>query len=195
MSISTKQGDKGLTGLVGGTRISKADLRVDAYGTLDELGAGLGFARSICDDAEVRELVKEIQRELFAVSGSVANPRAYEKTPQDVTAEMVERLTAEVARIETMEGIISDWVIPGDHAAAAALDVARTVCRRAERLIVALDAQSESHGEALGEFVIPYINRLSDLIWLYGRLLEMRAGVDAHLRDNAHKGAKWSRAW
>ena len=191
MSISTKQGDKGLTGLVGGTRISKADLRVDAYGTLDELGAGLGFARSICDDAEVRELVKEIQRELFAVSGSVANPRAHEKTPQDVTAEMVERLTAEVARIETMDGIISDWVIPGDHAAAAMLDVARTVCRRAERLIVALEAQ----GEPLGEFVIPYVNRLSDLLWLGGRLLELRAGVDTHLRDGEHKGAKWSRAW
>ena len=195
MSISTKHGDKGLTGLVGGTRISKADLRVDAYGTLDELGAGLGFARSICDDAEVRELVKEIQRELFAVSGSVANPRAREKDPPDVTAAMVERLTAEVARIENMDGIISDWVIPGDHAAAAALDVARTVCRRAERLIVALEAQSEAQGEALGEFVIPYINRLSDLIWLYGRLLEMRAGVDPHLRDDTHKGANWSRAW
>lgn len=191
MSIATKHGDKGQTALVGGTRVSKADLRVDAYGTLDELGAQIGFARSICGDAEINELAKSIQRELFAVSGSVANPRASEKKPPDVTAEMVGRLTAEVNRIENTEGILSDWALPGDHAAAAAFDVARTVCRRAERLIVAL----ETNNESLAEFVLPYVNRLSDLLWLCGRLLELRAGVDAHLRDDAHRGNRWSRAW
>lgn len=191
MSIATKHGDQGQTGLIGGERISKADLRVEAYGTIDELNSVLGFARSICEDAEVRELTKSVQRELFAVSGSVANPQSSQREAPYVTAEMVEALTAEVNRIERMEGILSDWSLPGEHAAAAAYDVARAVCRRAERAVVRVaDA-----GEDIGPNVIMYLNRLSDLLWLCGRLLELRAGVDARLRDEEHKGPRWSRAW
>src|ERR1044071_1622641 len=102
MSIATKAGDAGKTGLIGGERVSKADARVEAYGTIDELGAGMGFARSICDDAEVRELTKEIQRELFTVAGAVANPSSSEAAPTTyVNAEMVEALTAHVNRNNT----------------------------------------------------------------------------------------------
>jgi cob(I)alamin adenosyltransferase len=191
MSIATKRGDTGQTGLVGGTRVSKADMRVEAYGTIDELGAQMGFARSICDDEEIRDLAKSIQRELFLVSGSVANLRATQKESPDVTAEMVERLTAEVHRIEKMEGILSDWSLPGDHTAAAAFDVARTVCRRAERYVVRL----VELGEEVSAETIAYLNRLSDLLWLFGRLLELRAGVDTSLRDREHRGPRWSRAW
>ena len=191
MSIATKHGDKGETRLIGGARVSKADLRVEAYGTIDELGAALGFARSICDDREVNELTKEIQRELFAVAGSVANPRALEKDPPYVTDEMIARLTTEVHRIEATEGILADWSLPGDHAAAAAFDVARTVCRRAERAVVHL----HETGETVDARVIAYLNRLSDLLWLVGRLLELRSGVDARLRDDEHEGPRWSRAW
>jgi cob(I)alamin adenosyltransferase len=190
-SIATERGDSGQTGLIGDVRVSKADLRVEAYGTIDELGAQMGFARSICGDAEVGALTKEIQRELFLVAGSVANPRATEKNPPDVTPEMTARLTAEVHRIESMEGILSDWSLPGDHAAAAAYDVARTVCRRAERCVVRL---SEA-GEDVSLEAIKYLNRLSDLLWLMGRLLELRAGVDSRMRDDEHKGPRWSRAW
>jgi len=191
MSIATKHGDAGETGLIGGERVSKAALRVEAYGTIDELGAVMGFARSICDDAEVRELTKAIQRELFAVSGAVANPQAGAKEPPYVTLEMAEAVTAHVNRIEGTEGLLSDWSLPGEHAAAAAYDVARTVCRRAERAVVRL---TES-GEEVPPLVITYLNRLSDLLWLCGRLLELRAGVDARLRDDAHEGPRWSRAW
>ena len=191
MSIATKHGDQGETGLIGGERVSKADLRVEAYGTIDELNSLLGFARSICDDAEVRELTKSIQRELFAVSGSVANPQSGQRESPYVTVEMVEALTAHVNRIESMEGILSDWSLPGEHAAAAAYDVARTVCRRAERAAVRL-AEAD---EEVEPNVIVYLNRLSDLLWLCGRLLELRAGVDARLRDTEHKGPSWSRAW
>jgi len=191
MSIATKTGDKGLTGLIGGERVSKADLRVEAYGTIDELGSTLGFARSICADAEVRELTREIQRELFAVSGGVANPLGAQKEPPYVTQAMVETLTAHVNRIESTEGILSDWSLPGEHAAAASYDVARTVCRRAERAVVRL----VESGEEAAPQAIAYLNRLSDLLWLFGRLLELRAGVDARLRDDEHKGARWSRAW
>ena len=191
MSIATKGGDTGQTALIGGERVSKAHLRVEAYGTIDELSAQMGFARSICDDKEVNELTKEIQRELFVISGSIANPDAVKKEPPDVTSQMVERLTMEVHRIEAMEGILSDWSLPGDHVAAAAFDVARTVCRRAERCIVRLTEV----GEETSAETLAYINRLSDLLWLMGRLLEMRAGVDSSLRDEKHGGPSWSRAW
>jgi cob(I)alamin adenosyltransferase len=151
----------------------------------------MGFARSICDDAEVRELTKEIQRELFALSGAVANPRASERTEAYVSDAMVEQLTAHVHRIEATEGLLSDWSLPGDHAAAAAYDVARTVCRRAERCVVRL---TESNEEVPPQ-VTAYLNRLSDLLWLFGRLLELRAGVNSRLREGEHEGPKWSRAW
>ncbi len=191
MSISTKAGDAGKTGLIGGGRVSKSDPRVEAYGTIDELGAAMGFARSICEDAEVRDLTKEIQRELFSVSGAVANPQAETREPAYVTAEMTDALTAHVRRIESTEGLLSDWSLPGDHAAAAAYDLARTVCRRAERCVVRL-AEDEPGVPAQ---VTAYLNRLSDLLWLFGRLLELRAGVNSRLRDGEHEGPKWSRAW
>jgi cob(I)alamin adenosyltransferase len=191
MSIATKAGDEGRTGLIGGERVSKAEARVEAYGTIDELGATLGFARAICDDEEVRQLTKQIQRELFAVSGAVANPQAANKEPPYVTDAMIETLTTHVHRIEATEGILSDWSLPGEHAAAAAFDVARTVCRRAERTVVRLAASEPD----VPPQVTVYLNRLSDLLWLFGRLLELRAGVDTRLRDDEHKGAKWSRAW
>lgn len=191
MSIATKAGDAGRTGLIGGARVSKADARVEAYGTIDELGASLGFARAICADGEVRELTKEIQRELFAVSGAIANPQALGKEPPYVTDAMIDSLTTHVQRIEATEGILTDWSLPGEHAAAAAYDVARTVCRRAERCVVRL-AETET---GVPPQVTAYLNRLSDLLWLFGRLLELRAGVDTRLRDDEHKGANWSRAW
>jgi cob(I)alamin adenosyltransferase len=191
MSIATKAGDAGETGLIGGVRVSKADARVEAYGTIDELGASMGFARSICADEEVRGLTREIQRELFAVSGAVANPQAEAKEPSYVTDLMIDALTAHVHRIEATEGILSDWSLPGEHAAAAAYDVARTVCRRAERSVVRL-AESEP---GVPPQVTAYLNRLSDLLWLFGRLLELRAGVESRLRDDGHEGPKWSRAW
>ncbi|HEX8687086.1 MAG TPA: cob(I)yrinic acid a,c-diamide adenosyltransferase, partial [Pyrinomonadaceae bacterium] len=179
MSIATKHGDKGDTGLIGGARVSKADLRVEAYGTVDELGAAMGFARSVCDDAEVGELTKSIQRELFTVAGAVASPSGgAESRTTYVTPEMVEALTTHVARVEGTEGILSDWSLPGDHAAAAAYDVARTVCRRAERCVVRL----AETGVEINPHVVPYLNRLSDLLWLMGRLLELRAGLDTRLR-------------
>ncbi len=191
MSIATKTGDKGTTALIGGERVSKADFRVETYGTIDELGAAMGFARSICADAGINDLTKKIQRELFLVAGSVANPR-FEDAPQPyVTPQMVDDLTTEVGRIESMEGILSDWSLPGDVSAAAAFDVARTICRRAERCVVRMNES----GENVDTQIITYLNRLSDLLWLIGRYLELKAGVDSSLRDDEHKGNKWSRAW
>ncbi|HEX8566833.1 MAG TPA: cob(I)yrinic acid a,c-diamide adenosyltransferase [Pyrinomonadaceae bacterium] len=191
MSIATKTGDKGKTALIGGERVSKADLRVESYGTIDELGAAMGFARSICENGEINELTKSIQRDLFLVAGSVANPNFTEAPKPYLTPEMIERLTEEVNRIEKIEGILSDWSLPGDVASAAAFDIARTICRRAERCIVRL----QETGEAIDVQVVTYLNRLSDLLWLIGRFLELKAGVNSRLRDDEHGGNKWSRAW
>jgi len=190
-SIATEHGDGGKTRLIGGAQVSKSDLRVEAYGVIDELGAAMGFARSICGDEEIDQLTKEIQRELFIVSGSVANPRALQKHPPDVTPAMAERLTHEVHRLEGVEGMLSDWALPGDHTPAAAYDLARSVCRRAERSVVRL----RETGEEVSDEVIRYLNRLSDLLWLFGRALELRAGIDSGLRDKTHGGNKFSRAW
>lgn len=125
------------------------------------------------------------------VAGSVANPK-FEDAPKPYMAvEMIDRLSAEVVRIEKIDGILSDWSLPGDVSAAAAFDVARTICRRAERLVVRL----REKGENVDSLVVTYLNRLSDLLWLVGRFLELKAGVDSTLRDGEHKGNKWTRAW
>lgn len=188
MSIATKRGDQGETSLIGNTRISKSAPRVEAYGTVDELISAMGFARSICDDAEVRGRTKEIQRELFAVNSALAT--LAEKPQPDVTAEMIDRLTEDVHRIEALEGVIGDWTLPGEHPAAAAYDLSRTICRRAERAVIRL-----AENEHVPAEVIAYLNRLSDLLWLFGRILEVRAGVDASMRGPEHGKARWSRAW
>jgi cob(I)alamin adenosyltransferase len=191
MSIATMRGDGGETGLAGGIRVSKSHSRVEAYGTIDELISTMGFARAICADEEIRVLTKKIQKELFAVGSAIATPPESRKKPPEVTDALVDALTAQVHRIESIEGILGDWSIPGEHPASAAYDVARTVCRRAERLVVGLPKD----GIKVQPNVLRYLNRLSDLLWLIGRLLELRAGVDAKLRDPGHKGGKWSRAW
>lgn len=191
MSIATKTGDKGQTALIGGERVSKADFRVETYGTVDELGAAMGFARSVCVHKDINELTKSIQKELFLVAGSIANPKFEDAPKPYVTPEMIERLTSEVNRIEAMEGILHDWSLPGDVSAAAAFDVARTICRRAERCVVRM-AENEENVDLQ---IITYLNRLSDLLWLMGRFLELHAGVDSSLRDDEHQGNKWSRAW
>jgi cob(I)alamin adenosyltransferase len=191
-SIATKKGDGGQTSLAGGVRVSKSSLRVDAYGTVDELNSAMGFARSICDDADLRERTKIIQRELFRVGSALATPPENRKGDPPLNPGMIEVLTGQVHELEALEGMLSDWSIPGEHAAAAAYDVARTVCRRAERCVVRLI----DSGETVDPNALPYINRLSDLLWLFGRKLELAAGVSGSLRDANNKtGNRWSRAW
>jgi len=191
-SIATTRGDSGQTGLAGGIRVSKADLRVEAYGSIDELNVSIGFARSICEDREVAEFAFSVQRELFKVGSAMATPPNSPKPQVPIGAEMVDRLTTEVHRIEGIEGVLGDWSVSGEHTAAAAFDVARTVCRRAERAAVRL---SES-GQAVQPTILAYVNRLSDLLWLFARKLEFDAGVSGSLRAATGKaGNRFSRAW
>src|SRR5438874_3446389 len=138
MSIATKRGDSGKTGLPGGVRVSKADPRVECYGTIDELISQIGFARSICSDEEVAAALKGIQRELFKVGSAIGTAPESRKAAPEISDGMIASLDDHVARIESVAGILGDWSLPGELPTAAAIDVARTVCRRAERLAVGL---------------------------------------------------------
>jgi cob(I)alamin adenosyltransferase len=191
VSIATQTGDTGQTALTGGTRVSKADLRVEAYGTVDELNAHLGFARSLCSDDDLRNRTEIIQRTLFRVGSALSRPAGDTRTPSALKPEDVDDLTAQVCEIESIEGILSDWSLPGAHRESAAYEVARTVCRRAERCAVRL----HESGETVQPEAIAYLNRLSDLLWLFGRRIEHQAGIDARLRDDRKQGPNWSRAW
>ncbi len=192
MSIATKSGDSGQTSLTGGFRLSKAALRVETYGNVDELNANLGLARSLCADENLSNRTRLIQSELFLVGSALSAPPSDKPAISPVTAAMVEALTDQVHELESIEGMLSDWSIPGEHVAAAAYDVARTVCRRTERSVVAL----KEHGESVDDNVLAYLNRLSDLLWLFGRKLEHDAGLDGSLRKVSGKtGSRWSRAW
>ena len=135
--------------------------------------------------------MKQLQRELFRVSSAVANPPGTGDPAQEKITVLTDALEAHVHRIEKMPGILGDWSLPGELPDAAALDVARTVCRRAERLATQLlDAK-----QLADPAVVAYLNRLSDLLWLLGRLLETRQGVDSSLRPKGKHGGRWSRAW
>jgi cob(I)alamin adenosyltransferase len=186
MSIATGRGDTGETGLAGGVRVSKADLPIEACGTIDELVSVLGFARSICPLENVRKLTGEVQRQLFAVAASLNHTEE-----NDVPEAWVAALTDEIHRIESMDGITLDWHLPGGDTSSAAYDVARTVCRRAERCCVRL-AETNPGSDPN---VLAYLNRLSDLLWLLSRLIESERDVDGRLRDDPAGGPPWSRAW
>lgn len=191
MSISTKRGDGGQTGLAGGIRVSKADLRVESYGSVDELNTALGFARSICRDKQIAEWTETIQRTLFRVGSALATPPESKKQPPGITTEDIDMLTDLVHKIEATEGILADWSLPGAYTESAAYEVARTVCRRAERAAV----RFVENGGVVQPTVLPYLNRLSDVIWLFGRLIEVNAGIESRLRPESKGGPKWSRAW
>ncbi|HWB58797.1 MAG TPA: cob(I)yrinic acid a,c-diamide adenosyltransferase [Chthoniobacteraceae bacterium] len=176
MSIATKTGDGGTTALMFGKRVPKTDIRVEAYGTVDELNAALGMVRATANEPFVCEPVLSIQKELVTLMGELAvaeeDRERYIKGGYGiVTAEMVDRLTALVDDIEKNHKITyKHWATPGATPGSAALDVARTVCRRAERRVAAL----VENKIPVNPEVIRYLNRLSDLCWLYARWVETK---------------------
>ncbi len=170
MSISTKTGDDGTTGLWSGERIGKDELRVESYGTIDELNSFLGAARRRLTVPRAMEMVDAIQEDLFRVAGSLAT-RGDRSYVQPVCAEDVERITDWVHELEALVPL-RGFVIPGSTDASAHLDICRTVCRRAERRIVALHRQ-----EGVADPVRHYVNRLADLFFMIARLEEAEAGA------------------
>jgi cob(I)alamin adenosyltransferase len=176
MKIYTKTGDAGTTGLFGGGRVGKDHPRVEAYGDVDELNAALGVARAAETMPRIDEVLVPVQRDLFAIGALLATPDR-EKMQQHL-----EKARVDDERIAQLERAIDDadreleplraFVLPGGAPKAAALHVARTICRRAERRVVRLRAE-----EAIPQVVVVYLNRLSDLLFTLARLANHRAGV------------------
>jgi cob(I)alamin adenosyltransferase len=174
VKIYTKTGDAGETSFFDGSRVSKADQRVEAYGEVDELNACLGAARAACREADLRDALAAIQQQLFAVGARLADPSvkiAARVTKAGVREDEVERLERLIDVLETELPPLRRFILPGGGEAGAWLHVARTVCRRAERRVVGLG------DGAVEPVVVRYLNRLSDLLFVMARASNHRQGV------------------
>jgi cob(I)alamin adenosyltransferase len=175
MKIYTRTGDEGGTALFGGGRVEKDHPRVEAYGEVDELNAALGFARSIFQMPRVDEVLVPVQRDLFAIGALLATPDHEKMREQLAKARIDEQRIEELERaIDACEQELEplrSFIIPGGTPKAAALHVARTICRRAERRVVHLMQEVELPG-----LVVVYLNRLSDLLFMLARVANKRAG-------------------
>ncbi|HET7549983.1 MAG TPA: cob(I)yrinic acid a,c-diamide adenosyltransferase [Gemmatimonadaceae bacterium] len=176
MKIYTKTGDKGETGLFGGGRVSKSHPRVEAYGDIDELNAVIGLARSIEMMPRIDEVLAPVQRDLFSLGALLATPN------HDKVRQQLEKARIDEGRISELERAIDDgeaelepltaFILPGGTPKSAALHVARTVCRRAERKVISLGSEVE-----VPPVVVKYLNRLSDLLFVLARVANRRAGA------------------
>jgi len=185
MKIYTKTGDDGTTGLYGGTRVSKSDLRIDAYGTIDELNAYIGMIRDQKVDQISFEVLVKIQKELFIIGAVLATPKEKEilkngtnrlKTTE-ITSEMVCDLEKEIDLINETLDPMTHFVLPGGHTTVSYCHIARCVCRRSERLVVELNDVVE-----VNVLVLTYLNRLSDYLFVLARKLTI---------DNKAVEMKW----
>lgn len=173
MKIYTKTGDDGTTSLFDGTRVPKDDPRVDAYGDVDELNSVLGVLAASVLEEDIHGLILQIQRDLFALGAQMANPsHKKQKEKADFGTERVERLERAIDAHAEEFGPIRTFMLPGGGLSSAQAEVARSVCRRAERKLIALAKQKD-----VAEVLIVYLNRLSDLLFMVARVLNKRAGT------------------
>ncbi|MBD2754930.1 cob(I)yrinic acid a,c-diamide adenosyltransferase [Spirosoma validum] len=174
MKIYTKTGDKGQTALIGGRRVSKADLRIDAYGTVDELNSWIGLLRDQPLYTETKDLLQEIQDRLFTIGTELAMDP--EKTPnRSMPAIVPNDVTLLEQAMDTMDAELPQlraFILPGGHEAVSFCHLARTVCRRAERLVTALNDESP-----VDELVLQYLNRLSDYLFVLSRKMAQDLNV------------------
>jgi len=174
MKIYTKTGDDGTTGLIGGARVGKDDLRIECYGTIDELNATIGLCASIADD-NLKSWFTPVMNELFVIGSHLATPEDQKNTAgwmPPLTQAMVDRLEQQIDSAEKQLSPLQNFILPGGTDLAARLHLARTVCRRGERLLVHF---SKSH--PLEELLMRYINRLSDWLFVLARLANHLAGM------------------
>lgn len=176
MSIATRTGDAGMTGLMYNRRVSKCHPRVDAYGSVDELNAALGMVRASSAEDFVRVNILAVQKDLVTLMGELATgvddlPRYQKDGFEPVTQAMTAKLDVLVQEIEAQKISFKGWATPGATLNSAALDVARTTCRRAERRVCAL----HETGQLNNPEIIIYLNRLSDTLWLMARWVESQA--------------------
>lgn len=166
MKIYTKTGDKGTTALFGGKRLSKAHLRIDCYGTVDELNAYVGLVRDYTQDENDKDFLLKIQHDLFNVGANLASDPSKEKSKMipDITADDILALENAIDTINNIVEPLQHFILPGGNVAISNCHIARCVCRRAERLCVAL-----AENEKVDNILIQYLNRLSDYLFIYAR--------------------------
>jgi cob(I)alamin adenosyltransferase len=162
MKVYTKTGDKGTTGLLTGERIEKDSLRVEAYGTIDEVNSALGLARFWCSKAEVKDVIYNTQKALMMIMAELAS---IQNATQYITQEHSRQLEQFIDTLDAQLPPLQEFIVPGGNAGAAALDLARTVTRRAERQVLRLSRQ-----ETVNEHVLITLNRLSDLCFILARV-------------------------
>ena len=175
--IYTRSGDKGRTALANGERRAKHDLRIEAYGTVDETNAAIGLARLYTADTQMDEMLGRIQNDLFDLGADLATPEeeAPKQAPLRILETQVDRLEREIDAMNEGLSPLRSFVLPGGTAAAAHLHVARTVCRRAERLVVALFDKPD---EVVSTAAVKYLNRLSDLLFVASRFANEQGAKD-----------------
>jgi cob(I)alamin adenosyltransferase len=170
----TGAGDDGFTGVLGRERVPKYAVRPDAYGTVDEVSAFLGLARAQADDARVRGLIISVQRDLYNLMADLATVPESATRPPWLAADRLDWLEAQTAALGAEIEMPRAFIVPGDSVAGAALEVARTVTRRAERLVARLAHEGELRDEA----PLKYLNRLSSLLFVLARVEDQAAGVE-----------------
>jgi cob(I)alamin adenosyltransferase len=179
--VTTGTGDDGYTGLLGTARVPKYDPRPDTFGTVDEATSALGLARALTADAEARDLILHVQRDLYVLMAELATPEEnLEAVGFRITAEQVRWLEATEEDLKQRVAIPNKFVIPGDTPDGAALDLARTIIRRAERMAVKL----LHDGVIANHEVIRYLNRCSDFVFILARVVEVRTGGSTLAQDN-----------
>jgi len=170
MKLYTKRGDDGTTGLIGGSRVRKDDIRVAAYGDVDETSAAIGLAIAASDDDAAR-ILRQVQADLFALGAELATQPG--RSPQVAMANAdIDRLEQWIDQATAETAPLKNFVLPGGSEAASRLHAARTVCRRAERAVVAL-----AGAQTVGPLAVAYLNRLSDLLFALARRANKRAGI------------------
>ena len=165
MKIYTKTGDKGMTSLIGGTKVPKSHLRIEAYGTVDELNSYIGLCRDLLTDDDARKVLQEVQDRLFTIGSALACDPVKEPKMQlpDLHEHDVSLLEKEIDRMNENVPPMKNFILPGGHPTLSHLHIARCVCRRAERCCVRLE------GELAEPLIIKYINRLSDYLFVLSR--------------------------
>jgi cob(I)alamin adenosyltransferase len=171
VKIYTKTGDEGATGLFGGPRVEKDDPRIEAYGTVDELNSLLGWARAVGLPADVDDLIRRIQNELFAVGAELATPDPAAHGTHWTGPTQIAALEQAIDTYEVGLAPLKQFILPGGTPAAAVLHACRTVCRRAERRVVTLSRQEPKAGGA----IVIYLNRLGDLLFVLARAVNQRS--------------------
>jgi cob(I)alamin adenosyltransferase len=180
--IYTKTGDEGQTALFGGRRVPKSHLRVETYGTVDELNAFIGWLRDAVEDGAVREELAEIQRRLFTLGAHLASDPEKDLPAPDLEPDDLAALERSIDAMDAQLPPLKNFILPGGHPAVSLSHVCRTVCRRAERLAVAL------HGlEPVDPRVLPYLNRLSDYFFMLARHLGRLSGAPEVIWQPRHR--------